>query len=130
MSVVISGTGIYTPEQRISNKELVESYNLYADSYNKEHSKAIVEGTLEALTHSDEDFIKKVVYPYLTDRNLANPGPEPSRIPGGGPTIIFFFTTKPIRLSRFLKRWHQKMILSQPQKKKGRRPALERGRIP
>ena len=60
MSVVISGTGIYTPEQRISNKELVESYNLYADSYNQEHSKAIVEGTLEALTHSDEDFIKKV----------------------------------------------------------------------
>ena len=60
MSVVISGTGIYTPEQRISNKELVESYNLYADSYNQEHSKAIAEGTLEALTHSDEDFIKKV----------------------------------------------------------------------
>ena len=39
MSVVISGTGIYTPRQKISNKELVESYNLYADSYNKEHSK-------------------------------------------------------------------------------------------
>ena len=60
MSVVISGTGIYTPRQKISNKELVESYNLYADSYNKEHSKDIAEGSLEPLTHSDENFIKKV----------------------------------------------------------------------
>ena len=34
MSVVISSTGIYTPEQSINNKELVESYNQYADSYN------------------------------------------------------------------------------------------------
>ena len=60
MSVVISGTGIYTPRQKISNKELVESYNLYADSYNKEHSKDIAEGSLEPLTHSNENFIKKV----------------------------------------------------------------------
>ena len=41
MSVVISGTGIYTPDERITNKELVKSYNLYADLYNKENSKAI-----------------------------------------------------------------------------------------
>ena len=60
MSVVISGTGIYTPDERITNKELVKSYNLYADSYNKENSKAIEEGSIEPLTHSDEDFIKKV----------------------------------------------------------------------
>ena len=39
-----------------------------------------------------------LVYPYLTDRNSADSGPEPSRIPGGGPIIIFFFATKPIGL--------------------------------
>ena len=60
MSVVISGTGVYTPKQSINNKELVRSYNQYADSYNERHKKDISDGTIEALTHSDEDFIKKV----------------------------------------------------------------------
>ena len=39
MSVVISGTGLYTPEQSINNKELVESYNQYADSYNERYKE-------------------------------------------------------------------------------------------
>ena len=60
MSVVISGTGIYTPQQSIDNKELVESYNKYADSFNEKHKEEISKGTLEALTHSNEEFIKKV----------------------------------------------------------------------
>ena len=60
MSVVISGTGIYTPQQSIDNKELVESYNKYADSFNEMHKEEISTGTIEALTHSDEEFIKKV----------------------------------------------------------------------
>ena len=60
MSVVISGTGIYTPKQSIDNKELVESYNKYADSFNEMHKEEISIGALEALTHSDEEFIKKV----------------------------------------------------------------------
>jgi len=60
MSVVISGTGIYTPQQSIDNKELVESYNKYADSFNEMHKQEISKGTLQALTHSDEEFIKKV----------------------------------------------------------------------
>ena len=40
MSVVISGTGIYTPHQSIDNKELVESYNKYADSFNETYKEA------------------------------------------------------------------------------------------
>ena len=60
MSVVISGTGIYTPEESISNKELVESYNKYANSYNEIYKNEISNGTIEPLTHSDEEFIKKV----------------------------------------------------------------------
>ena len=60
MSVVISGTGIYTPQQSIDNKELVESYNKYADSFNEMYKEDISNGTVEALTYSDEEFIKKV----------------------------------------------------------------------
>ena len=60
MSVVISGTGVYTPKQSINNTELVQSYNQYADSYNERHKKDISDGKIEALTHSNEDFIKKV----------------------------------------------------------------------
>ena len=37
MSVTISGTGVFTPSQKISNKELVQSYNKYADSHNEKH---------------------------------------------------------------------------------------------
>ena len=59
MSVVISGTGIYTPHQSIDNKELVESYNKYADSFNETYKEDISKGALEALTHSNEEFIKR-----------------------------------------------------------------------
>ena len=60
MSVLITGSGLYTPSQIISNDELVESYNKYVDSYNLENDEAINSGELKALVHSDSDFIKKV----------------------------------------------------------------------
>ena len=60
MSVSISGTGVYTPSQKISNRELVESFNAYVDFYNDENSESILEGSLEALTYSDVGFIEKV----------------------------------------------------------------------
>ena len=61
MSVVISGTGICTPQQSIDNKELVESYNKYADSFNEMYKEDIFNGAVEALTHSDEEFIEENV---------------------------------------------------------------------
>ena len=60
MSVLITGTGLYTPSERISNEELVDSYNNYVDKYNLENEALIKSGKLEALVHSDTDFIKKV----------------------------------------------------------------------
>jgi len=60
MSVTISGTGVFTPSQKISNKELVQSYNKYTDLYNKKHKIEISEGSIEELTHSSVDFIEKV----------------------------------------------------------------------
>ena len=60
MSVIISGTRVYTPPSKISNKELVESYNAYADLYNLKNKEEIIKGSLEKLTHSSEVFIEKV----------------------------------------------------------------------
>ena len=59
MSVVISGTGLFTPKEYITNEELVESFNNYVDLYNQENKEDIDSGNLEALTPSSVEFIKK-----------------------------------------------------------------------
>ena len=43
-AVVISGVGLWTPDHIVSNAELVESYNAFAEKYNAEHAEAIVAG--------------------------------------------------------------------------------------
>lgn len=58
-SIVISGTGVFTPPHSITNEELVSAYNTYADAYNKENEKAIDQGNLTALQHSSCEFIEK-----------------------------------------------------------------------
>ncbi|UWR29400.1 beta-ketoacyl-ACP synthase III [Sulfitobacter sp. W002] len=55
----ITGTGVFTPQQTITNAELVEAFNAYADLYNAENADAIDAGTLEAKAHSSEEFIVK-----------------------------------------------------------------------
>lgn len=57
--IYISGTGIWTPPHKISNDELVESFNQYVDLYNSEHAHEIKDGSLEALDHSSSEFIEK-----------------------------------------------------------------------
>lgn len=57
--VVISGTGLFTPSESISNRELVESYNRYVNQFNHEHANEIAAGKIEALRESDEEFIFK-----------------------------------------------------------------------
>lgn len=56
---VISATGLFTPENSISNEELVASYNAYADKFNAEHKDAIAAGDVAALDHSSVEFIEK-----------------------------------------------------------------------
>ncbi|MCW8885379.1 MAG: beta-ketoacyl-ACP synthase III [Motiliproteus sp.] len=58
-SIVISGTGLYTPPNSISNDELVESFNAYVDRYNSTHADAITAGETQALEHSSSEFILK-----------------------------------------------------------------------
>lgn len=59
MDAVISGTGVFIPEQKISNRELVESYNAFVDVFNSENRNQIEEGKLDPLEYSTEEFVKK-----------------------------------------------------------------------
>ncbi len=59
MNIVISGTGLYTPPFAISNEELVNAYNAWAEQYNTENAEAIEAGEMEAIQHSDTGFIEK-----------------------------------------------------------------------
>ena len=58
-SAVITGSGLFTPAESISNEELVASFNAWVDLYNADNSEAIAAGELEAKTHSSADFIEK-----------------------------------------------------------------------
>ena len=58
-SVVISGSGVFTPEEVITNQELVEAFNKYADKQNELNAEMIAAGEMEPVPHSDEDFIFK-----------------------------------------------------------------------
>jgi beta-ketodecanoyl-[acyl-carrier-protein] synthase len=57
--IVISGTGLYTPRESISNDELVESFNSFVDAFNAEHATAIASGEVAPLEHSSTEFIVK-----------------------------------------------------------------------
>ena len=58
-SAVITGSGLFTPAESISNEELVASFNAWVDLYNADNSEAIAAGDVEAKTHSSADFIEK-----------------------------------------------------------------------
>jgi beta-ketodecanoyl-[acyl-carrier-protein] synthase len=57
--MAISGSGVFTPAQSISNDELVASFNEYVRRYNTTHSKAIENGTVAPLLESSSEFIVK-----------------------------------------------------------------------
>ena len=70
--VVISGTGLWRPPHRISNGELVASYNAWAERYNAEHAVAIATGEIEEKPFSSVEFIEKASgissrYAYVKD---------------------------------------------------------------
>ena len=57
--IVISGTGVFTPEESITNKELVKAYNSYAETYNLNNKVDISRGNKIPLELSSEEFIYK-----------------------------------------------------------------------
>ena len=56
---VISATGLFTPEESITNEELVASFNEFVDRHNAANADAIAAGEMEPLAHSSVEFIEK-----------------------------------------------------------------------
>ena len=56
-NVAITGTGVFTPQNTITNDELVVAFNAYADLFNAEHADAIAAGKVEPQQHSSAEFI-------------------------------------------------------------------------
>ena len=57
--VVISGVGVWHPEDSITNEELVDSYNAYVDAFNEENKAQIEAGEVAAMPYSSAEFIEK-----------------------------------------------------------------------
>ncbi|UWQ01749.1 beta-ketoacyl-ACP synthase III [Aliiroseovarius crassostreae] len=54
---VITGTGVFTPSDIITNAELVEAFNAYAARMNAENAVAIAAGEMDPIGASSEEFI-------------------------------------------------------------------------
>jgi beta-ketodecanoyl-[acyl-carrier-protein] synthase len=57
--VVISGTGLFTAPNSISNDELVASYNSYVRKFNADNADEIAAGKVQKLEESSVEFIEK-----------------------------------------------------------------------
>lgn len=73
----ITGTGVFTPQNTISNAELVVAFNAYADKFNAAHKDQIAAGEIQEKPHSSEDFIFKasgIEQRYVVDKEgILNP---------------------------------------------------------
>ena len=56
---VIAATGLFTPDQSVSNAELVTAFNAYVDRFNAENAAGIAAGEIEALQPSSVEFVEK-----------------------------------------------------------------------
>jgi len=89
----ITGSGVFTPDQVITNDELVVVFNAYAERYNAEHAEAIATGEVTAKDPSSSEFIVNasgieqryvldktgvldpaVMHPHLPERSNDEPG--------------------------------------------------------
>ncbi len=57
--IAITGTGLFTPPDTITNAELVAAYNDYVHEFNVTHAAEIKAGTEHALLKSSDEFIVK-----------------------------------------------------------------------
>jgi beta-ketodecanoyl-[acyl-carrier-protein] synthase len=93
-SIVISGTGLYTPPFTVSNEELVGSYNAWAEKFNLQNAAAIEEGELEPIQASDVDFIVKasgIESRYMMEKDgVLDPGRLRSKLSTAAEADTFF----------------------------------------
>ena len=54
---VVSGSGLYTPPESISNQELVDSHRLAVEQFNREHAREIEAGEIEERDSSSDRWI-------------------------------------------------------------------------
>lgn len=69
--ILITGTGLFTPEHSITNAELVESLGLATERWNAAHKAEIESGELEARDRPSEKFIQKasgIGHRYVIDK--------------------------------------------------------------
>ncbi|QIO05623.1 beta-ketoacyl-ACP synthase III [Acinetobacter shaoyimingii] len=59
MGIRITGTGLFHPEEVITNEELVQALNAYVEQYNQDNAAQIEAGELEARRGSSAEFIEK-----------------------------------------------------------------------
>ncbi|WP_221800647.1 beta-ketoacyl-ACP synthase III [Oceanobacter mangrovi] len=57
--IYITGTGLFTPPEGVSNEELVAAYNQYANEFNDSQASAIESGEVAAMPLSSAEFIEK-----------------------------------------------------------------------
>ena len=93
--VVLTGTGLFTPEQSISNEELVESFNAYVEKFNAENAAAIEAGEIDALAPSSAPFIEKasgIKNRFVVDKEgILNPdimAPQLDERPNDAPSLL------------------------------------------
>ncbi|MFT4916307.1 MAG: beta-ketodecanoyl-[acyl-carrier-protein] synthase, partial [Yoonia sp.] len=55
--VAITGTGVFTPPEVITNNELVVAFNAYADIQNAANASGIAAGDVAEIPHSSAAFI-------------------------------------------------------------------------
>ena len=58
-NIYIAGTGIWHPEEKVSNNEIVNSYNSYVKKFNQENKLEIENGSIDAMELSSAEFIEK-----------------------------------------------------------------------
>lgn len=59
MEIAISGTGIFVPEHKVTNDELVEAFNAHVDVFNAENKADIDAGLVAPKQYSSSGFIEK-----------------------------------------------------------------------
>lgn len=57
--VCISGSGLFTPAESVSNDELVATFNRYVESFNADNAAEIAAGTMQPLQPSSSEFIER-----------------------------------------------------------------------
>jgi beta-ketodecanoyl-[acyl-carrier-protein] synthase len=58
-NIYIAGTGIWHPDDKISNDEIVNSYNSYAEKFNNDNQSDIDKGLMQPMEFSSSEFIEK-----------------------------------------------------------------------